>query len=295
MKRRDFLLGSASVALGSLLVTRLSAQANETTKGLKLGLTTYMIGSQWTLPQLIEHLPPLGILAVELRTDGKHAHSVELNLSKAERSAIRKRMADSPLQLIGIACAEEYHSPDPAVLPKSIERTKEYLQFCADLGVSGLRVRPNNFPKDVPHEKTLDQIAASLRILGATAEALNQELRVEAHGSVGSLPNMEIIAKKADHPKVRVLLNSNFQDVEGEGLLANLKKVGPYLGRTVHINDLTSKKYAEAKFYETQFAFLKSVNWDGWCLLEIGDKPDDEARLAELKRQRERWEELIGY
>ena len=292
MKRRDFLLGSATVALGSLLATRISAQANETKKGLKLGLTTFQIGSQWTIPELIKHLPPLGIFAVELRTG--HAHGVELSLSKAERSEIRKRMEDSPVKLFSYACAQDYHSPNPEALQKSIELTKEYLQLCADLGASGLRVRPDSFPKDVPHEKTLDQIAASLKTLGATADALNQELRLEAHSSVGTLPNMEIIAKKADHPKVRVLLNSNFRDVEGEGLLANLKKVGPYLGATVHINDLTSQKYAEAKFYETQFAFLKSINWDGWCLLEISDKPDDEARLAQLVRQRKRWDELMG-
>jgi hypothetical protein len=38
----------------------------------------------------------------------------------------------------------------------------------------------------------------------------------------------------------------------------------------------------DAKFYETQFAFLKSIGWHGWCLLEIGDKPDDASRLTEL-------------
>ena len=64
------------------------------------------------------------------------------------------------------------------------------------------------------------------------------------------------------------------------------------LAGTVHIHDLTAQNYTEAKFYETQFAFLKRIGWDGFCLLEIGDKPDNEARFREIERQKQRWDEL---
>ena len=295
MKRRDFLYRSTALALGTVLMPKFSLPtlADEAGKGVRLGLTTYMIGSKWTIPQLIENLTKLEIFGLELRTDMKFAHGMELDSTKAQRNEVRKRFGDSPVKLVSIACGERYDSPNPAVLEKSIERTKELLQFSADLGAMGLRVFPNDFQKDVPQEKTLDLIAESLQVLAPTAASLNMEIQLEAHGSVGRLPHLATIAKNVDHPRVRVMLNSDLRDTEGDGLQENLKKVGPYLAGVAHLHDLTAKSHSDAKFYETQLAFLKKLGWDGWCLLEIDDKPDDTARLAEISRQRKRWEELV--
>ena len=145
----------------------------------------------------------------------------------------------------------------------------------------------------MPQEKTLEQIAASLKRLAPVAASLGVELRLEAHGSAGLLPHLASICKAVDHPGLRVILNSDFRDTQGEGLAANLEKVGSCLAGTVHLHDLTAKNYTEAKFYETQCAFLRRIGWNGFCLLEIGDKPDNEARFKEIVRQKQRWDEII--
>ena len=292
MKRREFLLHSAALTVGTALATHWTA-AQETKKGLNLGLTTYMIGSKWTIPELIEFLPKFGIFAVECRTDMKFAHGVELDSPKSVRTEAAKRFADSPVKLVGVACGERFDSPDAEKLQKSIERTKELMQFCVDLGAPGLRVFPNDFQKDVPQEKTLEQIADSLKKLAPTADSLGVELRLEAHGNVGLLPNLAKIAQAVNHPKVRVMLNSDFRDTKDAGLSANFELVKPFLGGIVHIHDLTAESYTEAKFYETQFAFLKKAGWNGFCLLEIGDKPDNEERFAEIAKQKAHWDELM--
>jgi len=268
--------------------------AAEAKKSLRLGLTTYMIGSKWTIPELLEYLPRFGLFGVELRTDMKFAHGLELASDKAARADAAKRFADSPVKLVGIASGERFDSPDVDKLAKAIERTKELLQFCADIGSPGLRVFPNDFQKDVPQEKTLAQIAGALKKLTPVAAALGVELRLEAHGSVGLLHHLETIAKAVGEPGVRIILNSDFRDTQGEGLAANLEKVRPFLAGTVHIHDLTAANYTEAKFYETQFAYLDRIGWSGICLLEIGDKPDNEARFLEIGRQKKRWDELIA-
>ena len=293
MKRREFLLHSAALTVGAALATQMTA-AEGAKKGPQLGLTTYMIGSQWTIPELIEFLPKFGIWAVEFRTDMKFAHGVELDSPKAVKTEAAKRFADSPVKLVGVASGERFDSPDAEKLNKSIERTKELLQFCADLGAPGLRVFPNDFQKDIPHEKTLEQIADSLKKLAPTADSLGIELRLEAHGNAGLLPNLAKIAKAVDHPKVRILLNSDFRDTKDAGLSANLEMLKPYLAGTVHLHDLTAASYTEAKFYETQCAFLKNAGWNGFCLLEIGDKPDNEARFVEIAKQKNRWDEIMA-
>ncbi len=289
MTRRDFMRRSAAFA--ATLAAPVSF-ADEAKKGLKLGLTTYMIGSKWTIPELIGFLPRFGVFGVELRTDMKFKHGVELASGKAARTEAAKRFADSPVKLVGVASGERFDSPDAGKLAASVERTKELLQFCADLGAPGLRVFPNDFHKEVPEDKTLEQIACALKQVAPVAASLGVELRLEAHGSVGLLPHLQTIVQAVGEPGIRVILNSDFRDTHGDGLEANLEKVKPYLAGTVHIHDLTAKQYSEAKFYETQFAFLKRVGWNGFCMLEIGDQPDNEARFKEIERQKQRWDAL---
>ncbi|MBP8802132.1 MAG: TIM barrel protein [Kiritimatiellae bacterium] len=291
MTRRDFMMSGGAALAAALAVP--AAKARAAKNGVQLGLTTYQIGSRWTVAELIEFLPRFGLFGVEIRTDMKYAHGLELTSSKAARAEAAKRFADSPVKLVGVASGERYDSPDAARLARAIERTKEMLQFCADLGAGGLRVFPNDFHKDVPQEKMLDQIATSLKLLAPVATSLGVELRLEAHGSAGLLPHLATIAKAVDHPGLRLKLNSDFRDTKGEGLAANLEKVAPYLGSTVHVHDLTAASYTAAKFYETQCAFLKRIGWSGFCLLEIGDKPDNEARFKEIAKQKQRWDELI--
>ena len=191
MTRREF-MKSGGAALAAALAAP-AARARETTNGVRLGLTTYQIGSRWTIPDLIEFLPRFGLFGVEIRTDMKYAHGLELTSAKATRAEAAKRFADSPVKLVGVACGERYDSPDAAKLEKAIDRTRELLQFCADLGAGGLRVFPNDFHKEVPQEKTLEQIAASLKRLAPVAASLGVELRLEAHGSAGLLPHLASI------------------------------------------------------------------------------------------------------
>ena len=178
-------------------------------------------------------------------------------------------------------------------MARDVERTEELLELRVDLVAQRQLVFPKVFQKEVPQEKTLEQIAASLKHLAPIAASLGVELRLEAHGSAGLLPHLATLCKAVDHPALRVILNSDFRDTQGEGLAANLEKVGPYLAGTVHLHDLTAKNYTEAKFYETQCAFLRRIGWNGFCLLEIGDKQDNEARFKEIAKQKQRWDELI--
>jgi len=120
---------------------------------MRLGIVTYQIAQDWDLDTIIKKCSELGYEGVELRTT--HSHKVEVNLSGEERKEVKKKFADSPVELVGLGSAFEYHSPDKEELKKNIEGTKEYIKLAADVGAEGVKVRPNAFPEGISRKKTL--------------------------------------------------------------------------------------------------------------------------------------------
>jgi sugar phosphate isomerase/epimerase len=238
------------------------------TPSMKLGLVTYNLAKDWGIDTIIKNCASAGFAGVELRTT--HKHGVEVSLTAAQRDEVRQRFADSPVQLMGLGSAFDFHTPDPAKLRKDIEDTKAYLQLAHDVGASGVKVRPNDLPKDVPVEKTLEQIGRSLRELGQFGDALGQAIRLEVHGpGTAKLENIRRIMDVADHPNVGVCWNSNPDDLQGGGFDANFDLVKDRIIE-VHLRDLFLEDYPFRKL----FARLKETGYSGWTMAEIPDSAD---------------------
>ncbi len=246
--------------------------------GMKLGLVTYMWGADWDLPTLISNCEKTGLLGLELRVD--HAHKVEINLTSAQRAEVRKRFEDSSVKCVGYGSNFEYHSPEPTQLKKNIDQTKDYIKLCNDIGASGIKVKPNNLPPEVPKEKTIAQIAASLNECGKFAEDFGQVVRVEVHGNLTQeIPNMKAIFEQVNHKNVVMCWNCNDQDLLPPGLEANFNSVKKWFGDTVHIRELNVGNYP----YQQLFDLFKGMNYEGWILLEARTEPKD--RIAAMKEQ----------
>ena len=113
-----------------------------------------------------------------------------------------------------------------------MEAAKAFVQLSHDCGGSGTKVKPNDFHKGVPHEKTIEQIGRSLNVLGKFAADLGQQVRLEVHGSCCHLPVIKQIMDVADHPSVGVCWNCNSAtDLDG-GLEANFNLVKNRFGAT---------------------------------------------------------------
>jgi len=268
MHRRDFLSTVAAVPLTGLQ-SEPSARSTPPRRGLRLGTVTYNIARDWDLPTLIRNLTEARFEAVELRTT--HKHGVEITLSPAERADVRARFEGSAVKLGGLGTICEYHSPDPAVLRKNVDETREWVKLARDVGSPGVKVRPNGIPKGVPEEKTLEQIGRALRECGAFAREHGVTIQLEVHGETTSrLPRIRKILDYADnHPGVRVCWNSNPQDLMDGGFDANFKLVRDQIGQ-VHLRDL----YVEEYPWRTLFAGLSEMNFDGYCYAEIPESPD---------------------
>lgn len=277
--RRRFLAAAAATAMSGVVPVAVAAAPR-----LRLGLVTYQWGKAMSLPDLLAVCERTGFTGVELRST--HAHGVEPGMGADARAEARRQLADSPVKLVGLGSACEYHSPDPAVVRRNIDETKAFIDLCAELGGSGVKVRPNGLPKDVPVEKTLDQIGRALRDVGDHAAKAGQQIRVEVHGAgTQEIPHMRTIMEVADHPHVVVCWNCNPTDLTGAGFEANFDSLAPWMG-TVHIHDLRPGRVAYP--WERLFPRLTGCSapgFTGWCLLEDGSVPDDIPSAMEENRR----------
>ena len=236
---------------------------------MKLGIVTYNIGKDWELDTLIANCEGTGFDGVELRTT--HAHGVEVELSAAERAVVRKRFDESKVEIVGLGSAFEYDAIDPEELKQYIERTKEYIRLAHDLGVSGIKVRPNKIHVDegVEIETTLEQIGVSLAECGEFARDLGVQIRLEVHGRTTSDPvNIRKIMDYADHDNVFVCWNSNMTDLVDGSIDGNFASLQEYI-RLVHITELWNE-YPWSRLFE----LLRQSGYTGFCLAEIPASAD---------------------
>jgi len=285
--RRSFLQKSLLAGAGLSLIDPLSLQAMIRKSKMKMGLVTYQWGKDWDLATLIANCEKTGFSGVELRT--QHAHGVETSLSARERSEVKERFAGSPVTCVGYGSNFEYHGTDQAAVRKNIEGTKEYLKLCKDIGATGIKVKPNGIPDEVPREKTIAQIAASLNEVGQYASDLGQLVRVEVHGRVSQeLPNMKAIFEQVTEKSVKVCWNCNDQDLNPPGLEANFNSVKKWFGDTVHIRELDVGDYP----YQELMNLFVNMDYEGWILLEARTSPEN--RILAMKEQLELFNKMIG-
>jgi sugar phosphate isomerase/epimerase len=287
ISRRDFVQGTALTAL-AIGCAPLTSRAASAGPRLRFGLVTYQWGKALDLPNLIAVCEKAGLPGVELRT--QHAHEVEPNLSQAARAEVKKRFADSAVTLVGFGSNAEFHSADPATLKENIELAKQYVLLMHDCGGSGVKVKPNGFPQDVPRERTIEQIGKALNEVAAFGADHGQEIRVEVHGAgTAEIPVMKAIFDIADHPNAKICWNSNQEDLKGEGLVHNFNLLKGRFGQTTHVRVLDSKDYP----FEQLLKLFKASDYQGWILLEAHTNPPE--RLVEaLAGQRELFERMIG-
>ena len=286
--RRNFIRNSIAAGAGLALARQFQSCSQVNKEKMQFGLVTYLWAQHWDLPTIIKNCEAAGYGGVELRT--QHAHGVETSLNASQRTDVKKRFADSSVKCIGYGSNFEYHSTDPLKVRENIEQTKEYIKLCSDIGALGIKVKPNDLPADVPAEKTIAQIAASLNEIGRFAKDFGQIVRVEVHGNkTQEIPVMKAIFDQITEPDVKMCWNCNDQDLLPPGLEANFNSVKKWFGDTVHVRELNDGSYP----YQQLFDLFNGMDYKGWILLEGRTEPADP--VTAMKEQLEVFKKMAGY
>ncbi len=280
MHRRRFLMSSAAAGV-PLLATATPARG-AAGPGFHLGAVTYNVLKDYDLETVISMLEAAGFEGVELRTG--HKHGVEPSIRQAERARVRQRFERAKVRLVSFGTTCEFHSPDAAERRRQVEIGKQFADLARDTGAHGIKVRPNDFPDGVPHEVTIQNIAASLRELGDYSAKQDIEVYLEIHGRRTGHPAVAAdIMKATGHPHVGVCWNSDPPDVENGSIARNFDLVKPWI-RPVHINELANS-YPWAEL----FALLRGIGYQGYTLCEAEQSKEPERFL---RWYRSLWTEL---
>ena len=236
---------------------------------MKLGLVTYNLAHEWDFDTLERNCMETGFTGVELRT--QHAHGIEVTLDQTARKTFKKRIMDSPIDVVGLGSIFEYDSPDERVLQENIEGTKEYIRLAHDLGVTGIKVRPNRLHESagVDRNETLRQIRLSLIQCAEYGQEYGVQLRLEVHGSDTCDPKlMQKIMDAAPCSNATVCWNSNDSDMVEGDIDENFSLLADRIGM-VHITELwTSYPWARL------FQLLTKNGYSGYCLAEVSASQD---------------------
>ncbi len=250
---------------------------------MMLGSVTYNVLKDWDLETVITKLEETGFEAVELRTG--HKHGVEPSLNQAERAKVRARFEKSPVRLLSYGSTCEFHNADPNVRRKNIEDCKLFIDLAHDTGAWGVKVRPNGFPKDVPREQTIQNIAACLRELGDFGAGKGVEIWLEVHGSETQAPPVcAAIMRATKHDSVGLCWNSNPTDVVNGSVKQSFDLLRPWI-KNCHINELSNEKYP----YRELFTLLRQSKYERYTLMEAAESKEPERFM---RYYRALWKEL---
>jgi len=205
---------------------------------------------------------------VEFRTDANHGHSVEASIGSADRKRVVADCAEAGIKIACVATGNRYHDPDPTSLRRNIEETKARIDLAADLGAPRVRVFGNNFPVDVPHEKTIEQVAEALQELCEYGAQNGVKPCLELHGEFDWRACKEV-AEGVDHDNFGLVWNSIPQDILDGSVKTALDAVWPWLDH-IHLHDIAGDGYP----YRELFQLLCERSYRGYLSAEVERRPD---------------------
>jgi sugar phosphate isomerase/epimerase len=242
---------------------------------MKLSLMTASLGQDMTLAELLSVTEKYGYEGLECRAEKGHKHGVELETSREQRAQIKAAFADSAVSFAGIACSCRFEYPEPERRREQVERAKEFIDMCVEVGSPRLRVFGNYKPDDVDEGEFLEYVGASLRELGEYAEGSDVAVNLEMHGHFYRRRYAVGAVEAADHEGIGILYNCDPREREAGPVGETLQAVAPYL-RHLHFHHLEDPRYP----YNELFRMLKNLGYGGLVTVEGGQSDDAERVIA---------------
>lgn len=292
--RREFLqksiISAAALTLPAATFARISGAGNAGAKQnreafkMKLGFMSSMAQDK-TVPELIDMAKKFGYQSVEFRPEWKHAHGIELSMTKSQRKEVRNRFADSGIEISAISPGVKFLRDDR---DKQLEKMFQYIDLAADIGAPNIRFFADKLPEDPAERSESRKVQAGYQARAAEkAWEAGVMLALETHGNSIGVDTGEMMYLAGHPPAFRVNWHLSHSLKNGEDTDTAYRHIK---GRVVHVHwSIPEDDEAKMKAIERQFELLLYDGFDGSFSVEIIKKGDNTNLLIDHTKM---WKQL---
>jgi sugar phosphate isomerase/epimerase len=188
-----------------------------------------------SLAELLAAARQHGYDGVEPRLDSRHGHGIELATDKAERASIRSQVADSGIEIVGLATSVRVANPETTEATLALGR--QCIELAADLGVPRIRVFGGLIPDSVSRDSAQAAAVKSLTELARVGADHDVTVCLETHDDWTVPQRLADIMSAVNHPNAAILWDVWHTGRGGGASLADAhKKLKPWI-RHVHFHD----------------------------------------------------------
>ncbi len=283
--RREFLqksiISAAALTLPAATFAGISGAGNANAKTtreafkMKLGFMSSMAQDK-TVPELIEMARKYGYQSLEFRPEWKHAHGIELSMTKSQRKEARKRFADSGIEISAISPGVKFLRDDR---DKQLEKMFQYIDLAADLGAPYIRFFADKLPEDPAERRESHKVQAEYQArASAKAWDAGVTLALETHGNSIGVDTGEMMFLAGHPPAFRVnwhLSHCLRNREDADTAYRHIK------GRVVHVHWSIPEDPNAMMAIERQFELLLYDGFSGTFSIEIIKEGDNTDKLIE--------------
>jgi sugar phosphate isomerase/epimerase len=194
---------------------------------------------KWPWAKVLEQASSLGYAGIELRgLEGEMDLTKRPEFSAVRLAETRQSLADRGLVISDLGSSAKMHEREPSKRAAQLDEAQRFIDLAHNLAAPWIRVFPDAYFPDEPHEATQQRIGETLAELGTFAKGSGVGVLMESHGDLTDSASLVAIMKAtAAAPNVGLVWDTHHTVVEGHEAPADTwAQIGKWVHHT-HIKD----------------------------------------------------------
>jgi sugar phosphate isomerase/epimerase len=194
---------------------------------------------KWPWAKVLEQASALGYQGIELRgLEGEMDLTKRPEFSALQLAETRRSLADRGLVISDLGSSARMHEREPLKRAAQLDEAYRFIDLAHNLSAPWIRVFPDAYFPDEPHESTQKRIGETLAELGTFARGSGVGVLMESHGALTDSASLVSIMKAAgEGPNVGLVWDTHHTVVEGHEKPADTwAALGQWVHHT-HIKD----------------------------------------------------------
>jgi sugar phosphate isomerase/epimerase len=192
---------------------------------------------RYSLEQVITAAVRHGYDGVEPRAAEGHRHGIELELTPAERSTIRRQFDDAGVAVACIATSVSLNHSDQKERRRMADSARAYCELAADLGSQRIRVFGGYDPEQPGIEAASARVGEALDACADTAAKCDVYICLETHDYFSAGAHVAAVCNAVDSPWVRAAWDTQHPITAAEDIDVTASVLMPFVEH-VHFHDV---------------------------------------------------------